>query len=194
MGGKVDALRRIKTAEEIEYLAQAEHIGDVAFSRILDFLKPGVSELEVAAELEYQMKKAGAEDLGFNTIIASGLNSSMPHAIPGRKKLEAGDFVTMDFGCKYEGYCSDMTRTVVIGKANDKQKEIYNVVLEAQLAGLAAVKAGKQVRKWIRPPEISLQKLVTVTVLVTVLVTVWVCLFMRNQDLLRLMKLCCRQV
>lgn len=98
MGGKVDALRRIKTAEEIEYLAQAEHIGDVAFSRILDFLKPGVSELEVAAELEYQMKKAGAEDLGFNTIIASGLNSSMPHAIPGRKKLEAGDFVTMDFG------------------------------------------------------------------------------------------------
>ena len=165
MGGKVDALRRIKTAEEIEYLAQAEHIGDVAFSRILDFLKPGVSELEVAAELEYQMKKAGAEDLGFNTIIASGLNSSMPHAIPGRKKLEAGDFVTMDFGCKYEGYCSDMTRTVV-----------------------------KQVRKWIRPPEISLQKLVTVTVLVTVLVTVWVCLFMRNQDLLRLMKPCCRQV
>lgn len=143
MGGKVDALRRIKTAEEIEYLAQAEHIGDIAFSRILDFLKPGVSELEVAAELEYQMKKAGAEDLGFNTIIASGLNSSMPHAIPGRKKLEAGDFVTMDFGCKYEGYCSDMTRTVVIGKANDKQKEIYNVVLEAQLAGLAAVKAGK---------------------------------------------------
>ena len=129
MGGKVDALRRIKTAEEIEYLAQAEHIGDVAFSRILDFLKPGVSELEVAAELE---------DLGFNTIIASGLNSSMPHAIPGRKKLEAGDFVTMDFGCKYEGYCSDMTRTVVIGKANDKQKEIYNVVLEAQLAGLGA--------------------------------------------------------
>ena len=113
MGGKVDALRRIKTAEEIEYLAQAEHIGDVAFSRILDFLKPGVSELEVAAELEYQMKKAGAEDLGFNTIIASGLNSSMPHAIPGRKKLEAGDFVTMDFGCKYEGYCSDMTRTAV---------------------------------------------------------------------------------
>ena len=102
MGGKVDALRRIKTAEEIEYLAQAEHIGDVAFSRILDFLKPGVSELEVAAELEYQMKKAGAEDLGFNTIIASGLNSSMPHAIPSRKKLEAGDFVTMDFGCKYE--------------------------------------------------------------------------------------------
>ena len=140
MGGKVDALRRIKTAE---YLAQAEHIGDVAFSKILDFLRPGVSELEVAAELEYQMKKAGAEDLGFNTIIASGLNSSMPHAIPGKKKLEAGDFVTMDFGCKYEGYCSDMTRTVVLGKANDKQKEIYNVVLEAQLAGLAAVKAGK---------------------------------------------------
>lgn len=142
LGGKVDELRRIKTAEEIEYLAKAEAIGDVAFSKILDFLKPGITELEVAAELEYQMKKAGAEDLGFNTIIASGLNSSMPHAIPGRKKLEMGDFITMDFGCKYEGYCSDMTRTVVLGKASEKQKEIYQVVLEAQLAGLAALKPG----------------------------------------------------
>ena len=142
MGGKVDALRRIKTAEEIEYLAQAEHIGDVAFSKILDFLRPGVSELEVAAELEYQMKKAGAEDLGFNTIIASGLNSSMPHAIPGKKKLEAGDFVTMDFGCKFGGYCSDMTRTVAVGEPGDEMKKVYHTVLEAQLAGIAAAKAG----------------------------------------------------
>ena len=142
MGGKVDVLRRIKTAEEIEYLAQAEHIGDVAFSRILDFLKPGVSELEVAAELEYQMKKEGAETTSFNSIIASGLNSSMPHAIPSEKKLEVGDFVTMDFGCLKDGYCSDMTRTVAVGHVTDEMQTVYDTVLNAQLAGIAACKAG----------------------------------------------------
>ena len=88
------------------------------------------------------MKKEGAEDLSFNTIIASGLNSSMPHAIPGRKKLEAGDFVTMDFGCKYEGYCSDMTRTVFFKEVTDKQKEIYNIVLEANINAMEKVKPG----------------------------------------------------
>lgn len=142
LGGRVDALRRIKTKEELEYLAKAEAIGDKAFAKILTILKPGMTELEVAAELEYQMKKEGAENTSFDTIIASGLNSSMPHAIPGEKKLEAGDFVTMDFGCKYKGYCSDMTRTVVLGKASEKQKEIYNIVLKAQLAALDALKAG----------------------------------------------------
>ena len=106
-------------------------------------MKPGMTELEAAAELEYLMKQEGAEDLSFNTIVASGLNSSMPHAIPGTKQFEKGDFITFDFGCKYKGYCSDMTRTVVLGKASDKQKEIYNVVLKAQLAGLDALKAGK---------------------------------------------------
>lgn len=142
MGGRVDALRQIKTAEEIEYLAKAEEIGDKAFEKILKILKPGMTELEVAAELEYQMKKEGAETTSFNSIIASGLNSSMPHAIPSEKKLEVGDFVTMDFGCKYKGYCSDMTRTVVLGKASEKQKEIYNIVLKAQLESLEAVKPG----------------------------------------------------
>jgi Xaa-Pro aminopeptidase len=101
-----------------------------------------MTELEAAAELEYFMKKEGAEDLGFNTIIASGLNSSMPHAIPSEKPFEEGDFITFDFGCKYKGYRSDMTRTVVLGKASEKQKEIYNIVLKAQLAALDAIKAG----------------------------------------------------
>ena len=142
MGGRVDALRRIKTEEELGYLKRAEEIGDKAFEKILTILKPGMTELEVAAELEYLMKKEGAENTSFDTIIASGLNSSMPHAIPGEKKLEEGDFVTMDFGCKYKGYCSDMTRTVVLGKASDKQKEIYGIVLKAQLAALEALKAG----------------------------------------------------
>ena len=142
LGSRIDDLRQIKTEEELEYLARAEEIGDKAFAEFLKIVKPGMTELEAAAELEYLMKKEGAEDLSFNTIIASGLNSSMPHAIPGYKKLEEGDFVTCDFDCKYKGYCSDMTRTFVLGKASDKQKEIYKVVLKAQLAGLAAVKAG----------------------------------------------------
>ena len=134
--------RRIKTPEEIELLRQAEAIGDAAFSDILKILKPGMTELEVAAEIEYSLKKHGAEGLSFDTIAASGINSSKPHAIPGRKKLENGDFLTMDFGCIYEGYCSDMTRTVAVGRADDEMKKVYNTVLKAQTEALSAVRAG----------------------------------------------------
>lgn len=142
LGESLDLLRCVKADWEIERLAKAEEIGDQAFAHILGVLKPGMTELSVAAELEYFMKTHGAENLSFETIVASGANSSMPHAMPSGKKLEKGDFVTMDFGCVYEGYCSDMTRTVVIGKADEKQKEIYRIVLEAQLAGLEACKSG----------------------------------------------------
>ncbi len=138
----VNKKRMIKTEQELEYLAKAEAIGDKAFMKMLTIIKPGMTELEVAAELEYLLKKEGGDGLAFSTIIASGVNSSMPHAIPGDKKLEVGDFITMDFGCQYKGYCADMTRTVVLGKANEKQKEIYNIVLKAQLAALDAIKAG----------------------------------------------------
>lgn len=134
--------RRIKTPEEIELLRQAEAIGDAAFSDILKILKQGMTELEVAAEIEYSLKKHGAEGLSFDTIAASGINSSKPHAIPGRKKLENGDFLTMDFGCIYEGYCSDMTRTVAVGRADDEMKKVYNTVLKAQTEALSAVRAG----------------------------------------------------
>lgn len=142
LGETMNRRRSVKTAEELEYLRKAEAIGDKAFESVLGYLKPGVTELEVAAYLEYTMKLNGASGLGFETIVASGPNSSMPHAVPGSRKLQNGDFVTMDFGCNYEGYCSDMTRTVVIGRADDKQKEIYSVVLEAQLAAIDAIKAG----------------------------------------------------
>ena len=134
--------RQIKSSEEIELLREAEHIGDLAFEDILNILKPGMTELEVAAEIEYSMKRHGAEGLSFDTIAASGVNSSMPHAIPSEKKLEMGDFLTMDFGCKYKGYCSDMTRTVCIGKASDEQKKVYNIVLSAQLKVLDELKSG----------------------------------------------------
>jgi len=142
LSGELAELRRIKTAEEIELHRQAEHIGDIAFEEILKELKPGVTELEIAAKLEYIMKMNGADKLSFESIVASGGNSSKPHAEPGHKKIESGDFVTMDFGCVYNGYCSDMTRTVVVGKANEKQKEIYNTVLKAQLAVLDMLKPG----------------------------------------------------
>ncbi len=142
LGNLVDRTRRIKSEEEIELLARAEAIGDIAFNEILKILKPGMTELEVAAELEYQMRKAGAGGFSFETIVASGMNSSMPHAVPSEKKLEEGDFITMDFGCTYKGYCSDMTRTVVLGKADEKQKEIYQTVLSAQEAALGVLRAG----------------------------------------------------
>ncbi len=142
MDESLDLLRAVKTEEELAYLAQAEAIGDMAFSHMLEVLKPGMTELEAAAELEYFMKTHGAENLSFETIVASGIHSSMPHAMPSGKKLERGDFVTMDFGCVYNGYCSDMTRTVVLGKADEKQKEIYQTVLKAQLAALDVIRSG----------------------------------------------------
>ncbi|HIR92972.1 MAG TPA: aminopeptidase P family protein [Candidatus Egerieimonas intestinavium] len=147
LGGLLDSLRAVKTEEELKLIRRAESIGDLAFAKILEVLKPGISELEVAAELEYQMKRAGAEGLSFDTIVASGLHSSMPHAVPTEKKLEPGDFVTMDFGCRYQGYCSDMTRTVVIGKASQEQKKIYQTVLEAQRLALDQLSAGKTGRQ-----------------------------------------------
>ena len=134
--------RQIKTPEEITLLRKAEHIGDLAFEDILGILKPGMPELEVAAEIEYSLKKHGAEGLSFDTIAASGVNSSMPHAIPSTKKLAKNEFITMDFGCKYQGYCSDMTRTVCLGQPSDDMKKIYNIVLSAQLAVLDGIKPG----------------------------------------------------
>ena len=142
LGEELSLLRAVKDEDEIEKLARAEQIGDEAFSYILTQIKPGITELEIAAKLEYYMKSHGAQEKGFDTIAASGLHSAMPHAVPSEKVLEKGDFLTLDFGCKYQGYCSDMTRTVVIGKANEKQKEIYKIVLEAQEAALAGLRAG----------------------------------------------------
>ncbi|MGI6118439.1 MAG: M24 family metallopeptidase [Bilifractor sp.] len=142
LGEKVNDLRAVKSEEEIELLRKAEAIGDAAFADILKFIRKGMSELEIAAELEYRMKKHGAQGFSFDTIIASGPNSSMPHAIPSERKLRDGDFVTMDFGCRYEGYCSDMTRTIAIGSISEKQEEIYSIVLEAQNAALSNLRAG----------------------------------------------------
>jgi len=134
--------RRIKDKEEIRKIAQAEELGDRAFSYILDFIKAGKSEKEVAVELEFFMRRNGASKLSFDTICASGVRSAMPHGVASDKIIEKGDFVTLDFGCVLDGYCSDMTRTVVVGKATQRQKEIYEIVLKAQKSALDIVKAG----------------------------------------------------
>lgn len=139
---KLNLLRMVKTDEEIAYLRRAEKIGDLAFEKVFPKIKAGALECEIAAELEYQMRLLGADGASFETIVVSGAKSSMPHGMPDATKLKRGDFVTMDFGCIYNGYCSDMTRTVVIEKATDEQIKIYQTVLKAQLAGLEAIREG----------------------------------------------------
>lgn len=142
MGNRISEFRQIKTPEEQEILRQAEAIGDRAFAKTLPHLQPGVTEKQVAAWLEFYMKEEGAEGFSFDTIAASGVHSAMPHAVPTDKMLEEGDLLTMDFGCLYQGYCSDMTRTVVIGQASEKQREIYETVLRAQKKALQGIRPG----------------------------------------------------
>ncbi|EEL49316.1 Xaa-Pro dipeptidase [Bacillus mycoides] len=140
--GLVENLRLIKTDSEIKILKEAAQIADAAFEHILSFIRPGVSEIEVSNELEFFMRKQGATSSSFDIIVASGLRSALPHGVASEKVIEKGDFVTLDFGAYYKGYCSDITRTIAVGEPSDKLKEIYNVVLEAQLRGVNGIKAG----------------------------------------------------
>ncbi|MBQ8995668.1 MAG: aminopeptidase P family protein, partial [Oscillospiraceae bacterium] len=134
--------RAIKEPGEVKMICDAQAITDAAFLEILNFIRPGVSEKEVAAELEYNMRKKGADGLAFETIVASGTNGSMPHAVPSDKLIQSGELVTMDYGAKLNGYCSDMTRTVAVGEISEEQHRIYDVVLDAHLTSMAAAKAG----------------------------------------------------
>jgi len=140
--GWVEEIRQVKEAGEIERIAAAAALGDRAFEHILGRLVPGVTESQIALELEVYMRTHGSVGVGFEPIVASGPNSSRPHARVTSRALEIGDFVTMDFGACVKGYRSDMTRTVVMGVADARQTEIYNVVLGAQEAAVRAVKAG----------------------------------------------------
>ncbi len=143
LNGIINDLRMIKSDDEIESIRKAAEIGDKTFEYICTILKPGITEKEISLEIEHFMKKSGASGTSFESIVASGKRSSLPHGVASDKVIEQGDFVTLDFGCIYSGYCSDMTRTVVIGKATDKQKEIYDIVLRAQEEALEHIKAGK---------------------------------------------------
>lgn len=138
----VENLRRVKDNTEIELISMAQRITDDTFSHILGFIKPGVSEQELAEEIEHFMKTHGANRTAFDTIVVSGPKGSKPHGTPGKRKFAHGDFITMDFGAKYMGYCSDMTRTVVLGRPNNRQVEIYNLVLKAQCDALEYIKPG----------------------------------------------------
>lgn len=142
LDGIMSELRVVKDDLEVKYISRAAEIADLAFEHILSFIKPGVTEREIAIELEYKMKKLGASKLSFNTIVASGKRSSLPHGVATDKLIQTGEFVTLDFGCVYNGYCSDMTRTVVVGRPSEKMKTIYDVVLEAQVEALSKIKAG----------------------------------------------------
>lgn len=135
-------LRASKSEEEIVYMREAQAISEKALEEVLHIIKPGMTERQVAAELVYHMLLNGSEGNSFDPIVVTGKKTSMPHGVPGDEIIREGDFVTMDFGCLKNGYCSDMTRTVAIGHATDEMKNIYNVVLEAQLAGIAAARAG----------------------------------------------------
>ena len=135
-------LRMVKDADELAAMKEAQRITDEALLEILNFLKPGLTEQEVAARLTYIMACKGAERNSFDPIVACGANGSKPHAVPGPSVIQKGQFVTMDFGCVVNGYCSDMTRTVAIGQPSEEMALVYNTVLKAQLAGIAAAHAG----------------------------------------------------
>ncbi len=138
----VERLRQVKDRGELAAIARAAAIADRAFARMVREIKPGMTELAIAARLEGLMKSYGASRPSFETIVGSGPNGALPHAKPGPRRVRRGDLIVLDFGAYYQGYCSDMTRTVVLGKPSEKQKLIYGIVQRAQLAGLDAVQAG----------------------------------------------------
>lgn len=142
VSGLTEPIREIKDTGEVQKITKAAKLGDLVFDHILGFIKPGVTELDVAIEIDFFMRKHGSEKPSFETIVASGIRSAVPHATPSNKKIESGDFVTLDFGAVVGGYHSDMTRTVVAGKATQKQKKIYGIVKEAQEKALNAVVSG----------------------------------------------------
>ena len=138
----IAAQRAVKASWELERMRNALRIAERAYETVLGVLREGMTEREIAAELIYNMLKNGASDTSFAPIVVSGPNSSLPHGEPGGRAVRAGDFLTMDFGCVDGGYCSDITRTVAIGYADDEMRRVYGIVLDAQAAGIKAARAG----------------------------------------------------
>lgn len=138
----LNAFRASKEPWELDRMVKAQEITDKAFTEVCTRIHEGMTEKELCAELIYCLYKNGGEGLSFDPIVVSGPNTSMPHGVPGDRKLRKGDFITMDFGVLYQGYCSDMTRTVALGHATEEMRKVYDTVLRAQLAGIAASHAG----------------------------------------------------
>jgi Xaa-Pro aminopeptidase len=142
--GLVEELRRSKDDDEVRLLNEAIALGDEAFTWVLDRLVPGKTERQIALDLEIKMREMGADEVSFPPIVGSGPLSAHIHHTPSERELQKGDLVLLDFGCRRNGYCSDLTRTVVLGSATDQQREIYRVVLEAQRQGIEAVAPGSR--------------------------------------------------
>jgi Xaa-Pro aminopeptidase len=142
VSGLVEKLRLIKDESEIKIVKDAASIADAAFSHIINFIRPGLTEREVSNELEFFMRKNGATSSSFDIIVASGYRSALPHGVASDKVIETGELVTLDFGAYYKGYCSDITRTVAIGNVSDELKEIYQIVYDAQMLGMKGIKPG----------------------------------------------------
>lgn len=140
------SMRSVKEPQEVECIQKAQAITDAAFLEILDFIKPGKTEKEIAAYLEYCMRRRGADGLAFETIAAGGPNSAKPHAVPGDRPLQTGDFFTLDYGASWGGYCSDMTRTVAVGEPTEEMRRVYQTVLDAQCLGVRTAQVGVSCR------------------------------------------------
>ena len=140
------SMRSVKEPQEVACIQKAQAITDAAFWEILDFIKPGKTEKEIAAYLEYCMRRRGADGLAFETIAAGGPNSAKPHAVPGDRPLQTGDFFTLDYGASWGGYCSDMTRTVAVGEPTEEMRRVYQTVLEAQCLGIRTAQVGVSCR------------------------------------------------
>ncbi|MBQ7014547.1 MAG: aminopeptidase P family protein [Clostridia bacterium] len=142
----ISSLRQTKDEKEIQYVIEAQKITDKSFLYIQDFIasnwKKGITEKQIAFELEFDMRRNGSGEMPFSIIVASGANGALPHAVPSDKVIEAGDFITIDYGSSFNGYVSDMTRTVAVGHVSEEQEKVYNIVLEAQMKAIAGIKAG----------------------------------------------------
>lgn len=141
-GSLITDLRASKDEDEMKLMREAQAITDKTFLEILNHIRPGETEQEIAAKITYYQMKFGAEKNSFDPIVVSGPKGSLPHGIPGDKQIQSGEFVTMDFGCMVGGYCSDMTRTIAVGQPTEEMEKVYHTVLKAQLAGIAAARAG----------------------------------------------------
>lgn len=144
---KIYGFRSVKEPWELDRMRKAQDITDKAFSEVLTRIRVGMTEKELQAELVYCLLKNGADNMSFDPIVVSGPNTSMPHGVPGDRQIQAGDFITMDFGALYDGYCADMTRTVAVGYATEEMQKVYDTVLKAQLVGIGVTKAGVKGRE-----------------------------------------------
>lgn len=142
VSGLIEEIRLIKSPEELRILKRAGEIADAAYKHIQAYIRPGVREIEIANELEFFMRKKGATSSSFDMIVASGYRSALPHGVASEKKIQSGELVTMDYGALYNGYCSDITRTVAVGQISEELQTIYHTVLKAQLRGVKGIKPG----------------------------------------------------